>query len=259
MNTIISNPSPATAVRLQFPDALRGIAVLAMIVFHLCYDLDYFEFLHVDFSGNLFWVIFQKTIVSVFVLVAGISLGLTSRHGIRWHQFWRREVILLGCAALVSIASYILFPGSWIFFGILHFMALASVLALPFVCLGPINVLLGGLIIGLPWLVSHPVFNITALQWLGLNEVVVNTKDYTPFLPWFGVMLMGVFWGSQIEICRICIRPLPLSPLGTGLQWLGKHSLAVYMLHQPILFGLCALAATVREIGVTEIWEHLSV
>ncbi len=107
------------------------------------------------------------------------------------------------------------------------------------------NLLLGALCIALPWWVADPFFNAASLQWLGLGTVVSSTKDYTPLLPWFGVMLLGVYAGSNLEHCQVCLRPLPRWGWIRGLSWLGRNSLAVYLLHQPLLMALFWLVVKV--------------
>lgn len=239
-----------TVSRLDLPDALRGLAVLLMLVFHSAYDLNHFDILQLDLLHSDFWPAFQKVIVTLFVGVAGVSLALANRNGLKWDRFWRREGLLLASAGLVSAGSYWLFPASWIFFGVLHFMALASVLAVPFLRLGWLNLLLGGLALMLPWWVAEPFFNAAGLQWLGLGTEVSNTKDYTPLFPWFGVMLLGIYWGSIFGHCRFCLQPLPRWWWVRGLLWLGRHSLVVYLLHQPVLMALLWLVVTITP-GVT--------
>ncbi|OQX05755.1 MAG: hypothetical protein BWK73_32785 [Thiothrix lacustris] len=244
-----SSPVGGKISRLELPDALRGLAVLLMVVFHSAYDLNHFNLLQLDLLHSNFWPAFQRVIVTLFVGVAGMSLALASRQGLHWQRFWRREGLLLVSAALVSVGSYALFPTSWIFFGVLHFMVVASLLAVPLLRLGGWNMLLGVLCIALPWW-ADPFFNAAWLQWLGLGTVVSSTKDYTPLLPWFGVMLLGIYAGNNLEVCRWCLQPLPRWGWTQGLVGLGKHSLAVYLLHQPLLMALFWLVASVK-FGVT--------
>jgi uncharacterized membrane protein len=240
-NLLLSKPSSPVGgkvSRLELPDALRGLAVFLMLVFHSAYDLNHFNLLQLDLLHSGFWSAFQKVIVTLFVGIAGISLALASRNGLHWQRFWRSKGLLLASAGLVSVGSYAVFPTSWIFFGVLHFMAVASLLAVPFLRLGWLNLLLGMLAMALPWWVVDPFFNAAWLQWLGLGTVVSSTKDYTPLLPWFGVLLLGIYAGRNLEHCQICCQPLPRWWWVRALSGTGRHSLTVYLLHQPVLMGL---------------------
>jgi len=238
-----------TISRLELPDALRGLAVLLMLVFHSAYDLNHFNLLSLDLLHSTFWPAFQKVIVTLFVGVAGISLALAALRGLNKPRFWRREALLVVSAGLVSAGSYWLFPTSWIFFGVLHFMALASVLALPFLRLGGWNTVLGSVAVLLPWWIHEPLFNAAGLQWVGLGTAIANTKDYTPFLPWFGVMLFGVYIGNKFERCSWCVHPLPRWRGLAEIMWLGKHSLVVYLAHQPLLMAFFWLVATFTGVA----------
>jgi len=237
---IISAPAVS---RFPLPDVFRGLAVLLMMVFHSAYDLNHFNILTLDLFHGHFWPAFQKVIMTLFVGVAGVSLALAARHGLKWSRFLRREAILVASAGLVSAGSYWLFPTSWIFFGVLHFMALASVVALPFLRLGGWNLVLGNVAVWLPWFVNEPFFNTISLQWVGLGTEVANTKDYAPFLPWFGVLLFGIYIGSKFAHCSLCLRSLPAWRVLAWLRWLGRHSLVVYLAHQPLLMVFFWLVA----------------
>lgn len=232
-----------TTARFDLPDALRGFAVVLMMVFHFCFDLADFGYAQFDFYYDPFWLNARLFIVTLFIGVSGISLVLASRNGINWQRFWRREAVLVGCAALVSVSSYLMVPQAWIFFGILHFMALAALLAIPFLRLEKANLLLGlGLIAVGAW-VSFPLFDMPWLQWFGLMTHKPVTEDYAPLLPWFGVMLVGLFLGKKLPNQRFFIYPMSDYKVFRPLLWLGRHSLLVYMLHQPLfIFGLMLLS-----------------
>lgn len=227
-----------TPSRLDLLDAARGLAVTLMLVFHFCFDLNEFGYIHIDQLGNPFWLNFRLFIVSLFIGVSGISLVIATQRGIRWQKFLRREAILLACVALVSIGSFVEFPDSWIFFGILHFIAVASVMALPFVRFGLPSLVLGVGILLLSQWGKHPFFDQPALQWLGLMTHNPVTKDYVPLVPWFGVMLIGIFIGNYIQHWKLFRVDLRSRVWTMPLLWLGKHSLLVYIIHQPILFAL---------------------
>lgn len=234
-------PAPGNSThnaRYDLLDALRGLAVVMMMAFHFSFDLNLFGYVFLDFQHDPFLLNWRVLIVSLFVGVAGASLALACRNGIRWRSFLRREGILLACALLISAASYAIFPQNWIFFGILHLILVASLLALPFVRAGVPALLTSIAAFALWALFSHPLFDHPWLQWVGLMTHSPTTEDYAPLLPWFGVMLIGVFVGQHISQIPVFRYPLQQRLWAKPLLWLGRHSLLVYMLHQPLFFTL---------------------
>jgi uncharacterized membrane protein len=227
MKKIVVNP------RLVAIDALRGCAIALMVAYHFCFDLQYYGWIQTNFNEDPFWLWSRTIIVSLFLCVAGISLVLANRNGISWPGFQKRFGILAGCAALTSVSSYLLFPQSWIFFGVLHFIAVASVLGLGFLRYPRLALLVGIVLIALGCFVQLPFFNQTGLQFIGLMTYKPVTEDYVPLLPWFGVVLVGMFMGSK--------TPLLKWPRAAFLAYIGRHSLLIYMLHQPLLLAMLYL------------------
>lgn len=227
--------------RIYQLDALRGVAIVMMIAYHFGFDLDYFGFIAADLNHDPFWLTSRTLIVTLFLGVMGVSLQLAHRHGIRWHAVGRRFALLAGCAAVVTLATWILFPHSYVFFGILHFIALASLLGLPFLN-RPWLAIGGGaslLALGLSW--SHPFFNGELWQWIGLMTHKPITEDYVPLIPWFGVVLLGMAAGTAVTGSKT-------KRSGGGWQgalaWAGRHSLPIYLLHQPLLMGMLFLVTS---------------
>ncbi|PJC04807.1 MAG: hypothetical protein CO070_03610 [Gallionellales bacterium CG_4_9_14_0_8_um_filter_55_61] len=225
-------------------DALRGWAIVMMIAYHFSFDLNYHGWIHQDFNHAPFWLAARACIVSLFLLLVGISLVFNAQCADP-RSFWRRQTRLLVACVAVSLGSYLMFPDSFIFFGILHFILLASLVGRLFVRFHYANlaaalpVLLAGL------LYSNPLFNAPLLQWLGFMTYKPFTEDYVPFFPWFGVVLAGVFLGRLIigkPGWLIGYQP------GSQIRLLalaGRHSLAIYLLHQPVLLGVLFLVASI--------------
>ncbi|MBI3344503.1 MAG: DUF1624 domain-containing protein [Gammaproteobacteria bacterium] len=237
------HPTAKVPIRPRYPwvDAVRGTAIALMIAYHFCFDLVYFGVLSIDFNHTLFWLGLRSLIVSLFLGVMGMSLMLASRHGLRWRPYLRRLALLLASAGLVSLGSYLLFPASMIFFGVLHFIVVASVLALPFVHFYWINLVAGASLIIFGLIYQNELFNQPWLQWFGLMTYKPVTEDYVPLLPWFGVVLIGIFAGKAIYHRAPLPRFAAWQPVGTHgkiLAWAGRHSLAIYLIHQPVLLSV---------------------
>jgi len=223
--------------RFAFLDAARGFAVWLMIIYHFCYDLVLFKLAHFNLTQDIFWLSFRAMIVSLFLIIVGISLSFAFQIKKDWSAYYRRLMILGFAAALVSIGSYWLFGQRFIYFGILHFILIASVLALPFLKFNYLNLGLGLILIALGFTVQHSFFNQLHLHWLGMMTFKPPTEDFVPLVPWFGFVLIGIFVAKQ----------LPISKLSTWkndhwlkkiLIFLGRYSLIIYLIHQPILIGI---------------------
>lgn len=242
--------------RYPIVDAARGAAIVLMFVYHFMFDLRYYNVVAIDFNNDPVWLGLRTLIVSLFLGVMGVSLHLATASGINQRTFMRRLLQVMGCVALVSISSYMMFPKSMIFFGILHFIAAASVLGLLFYRWFWVNLGVGVALIVVGLTMQHPWFDQPGWQWIGLMTHKPVTEDYVPLLPWFGVVLLGLFVGKWIfSSPPPFIRLAGLAePWGKNLvQWQGKtrlsrllvfggkHSLPIYMLHQPVFFAILYL------------------
>lgn len=211
-----------------------------MITYHFAFDLNFFGVFEADFYRDERLIAIRNAIVTLFLLLVGISLTLAFRDGVQWRRYGTRLLVLAMCAATVSVGSAFVFPDSWIFFGVLHFILVASILALAFRSLYRLNLLFGIAVLIGGLSVSHPAFDSTSLSWLGLTTAKPVTEDYVPILPWFGIVLIGMFLGKlslrRIDFAILAERQ-PATSVGRGLVWLGRNSLVTYLLHQPIILG----------------------
>jgi uncharacterized membrane protein len=239
--------SRAADHRFDRLDAWRGVAIVWMAVFHFCFDLNHFRIIRQAFQTDPFWTLQRTAIVTLFLLCAGASQAVALHRGQSWRRFWRRWAQVAGCAVLVSVGSALMFPRSWISFGVLHGIAVMLVLARLAAPLGVWLWPLGLIALLLPQVVQHPFFDDRATNWTGLITHKPLTEDYVPVLPWLGVVL----WGQAAARWMLARRPSWLSgPLPAGLNplaVLGRWSLTFYMVHQPILIGAIMAVLALRR------------
>jgi len=227
--------------RIPALDAMRGAAICAMIVYHFAFDLNWFRVFAADFNHDWGWLLFRALIVTAFLLLVGVSLVVAQRAGISRTRFWKRIALIAGCALLVTVGSYAVFPRSFITFGILHCIAVSSILAWPLVRYPVAATIVGLIVISIGLQVHLATFDAPWLSWIGLMTHKPATEDYVPLLPWFGVVCLGIGVGSWLTARDYT----PLRPLSRRappwLCWLGRHSLLIYMVHQPVLLGALRL------------------
>ncbi len=225
---------------------LRGVAIIAMIVYHFSWDLSAYQLIGVDVVADLGWRIFARSIASTFLVLVGVNLVLAARNGFRPGPYFRRLGTIAAAALLVSLGTWWIDPNTFVFFGILHLVVVASVLALPFLRV-PIwlTATVAVLFLAGPYFLTNDIFNQPAWYWLGLSTMPPATVDYVPIFPWFGVVLLGVAAGRLI----VDHEALPLwrwHPSGwfaNALGVVGRWSLLIYLIHQPVLFGALYLVA----------------
>ena len=237
-------------VRFEHLDALRGVAVLWMTVFHFCFDLNQFHFIEANFYRDPLWLWQRTCILSLFLLCAGMGQAIAVHAGQSWRQFGRRWLQIAVCAALVSAGSATMFPNSWIYFGVLHGMAVMLVLCRLTAhwghwlwVLGAVPIALGAAAQSLHALFpALAVFDLKALTWLGLVSHKPVTEDFVPLLPWLGVMWWGMALGQWGVARGWLLWRVPSQGLQSmvlpRLAFIGRWSLCWYMLHQPLLIGL---------------------
>ena len=233
--TLLAAPS-----RLEFIDFARGIAVLAMIGFHLVFDLDHFSA-----EGRLglpswFWWAVPSCIGGTFLSLLGASAT------IRWEREGELAVARLrahalrigGCALVVNLVTFVATPATPIYFGVLHAAAI-SLFTLSWVR-GRTRLagILGGAMTLLGAGLATTSFSFPHLLWLGFRPSVNAGWDYYPILPWVGVALLGGWLSLRWQFAaQASNMPIP-ARAKTPFLWLGRHSLFVYFVHQPILLAL---------------------
>jgi len=271
-----SKPTTKKSNRFWEIDTLRGVAIVMMIIFHLMWDLWFFGVRPETVLYAGFWKYFQRTIPILFLSLAGISLTLSYRFAIRtrgnkkglFKKFLLRGLKVFGLGMLITIAVWAAGTG-YVHFGILHLIGFSIIAAYPFLRYRWINFVLWILfVIGGYFLqdlridalaslagydsaaVSFLNANPAWIAWLGLTPRGYVPVDYFPVIPWFGVVLLGVFLGNTFYTTegRTFYLPdysnwLPMR----FLSFLGRHSLVIYVIHQPILI------ATLYLLGIISV------
>ena len=236
--------------RLWEIDLLRGLAIIIMILFHFLYDLNHYSLAKIRlYSGPIVYVAYITA--SVFIILVGIALTISyskaqqsmSKKEIKL-KFLRRGIMILLLGMIVTVVSWIYIPERFIIFGILHCIGVSIIISLPFIRLRVGNLILGFLLIGIGSYLKLLTFDFNWLIPLGFLPRRFFTIDYFPLLPWFGVVMIGMAIGNFIypnakrqyhlkdRSCYLIVK---------SLCFLGRHSLIIYFLHQPILVGLIFL------------------
>lgn len=235
--------APIPGGRVLALDLARSAALLGMAVFHFAYDLQFFGHLPpgTTYAGGWYWL--AVTVAASFLFLSGISLQLAHGAAIRWPAFWRRLFKVAGAAALVSAATYAAFPDSFVYFGILHMIAVASLIGLAVLhlpALATLTLAAGVLLLPRSWrtdALPAPWFD-----WLGLSQAARPSVDFEPVFPWLAPFLAGLALSQIVARAGLWDR-MRTAPADWGrplraLAWPGRHSLLVYLLHQPVLMGL---------------------
>ena len=252
-------PSQSAPNRYDAIDALRGVAIVWMTVFHFCFDLNHFGWIQQQMLTDPVWTVQRSFIVSLFLFCAGLGQSVALERGVPGQKFsrgfWRRWVQVAGAALLVSAGSWWMFGRGYIYFGVLHGIAVMLILLRCLSGAGRWLWPLGLLLIAISWIayIAHgysrefDFLHAKAFNWLGLIRVKPFTQDYVPVLPWLGVMCWGMAAGQWVIANRPAWLARPLLGTKPGalpavvsrwLAGLGRWSLSYYLLHQPVLMGL---------------------
>jgi len=227
--------------RYRLLDLLRGLALYAMAVYHLAWDLLFLGLADIPVASGTFWLWFRAAIISSFLLLVGVSLVLVCRTGLDWKRHLVRVSRLVAAAAAVSLATLVIAPANWVFFGVLHCIAAASLLLLPAVRLPAAGAAVLGIAVIIADRFGQPLFDAPWLWWVGLGTFMPATLDYVPLFPWFGPVLLGIALGHGLFPRQGGSRLpdwAPRGALGRATAWCGHHSLLFYLLHQPVLLAI---------------------
>ena len=214
-----------------------------MVSFHFTWDLTFFHFIGPAFVDSLPFRLYGHAIASIFLVLVGVSMVLAQRASQPWPGYWRRMARLSFSAAAITVVTFYVMGSGFIFFGILHCIVLASLAAVPFLFL-PTGFGVAAMLLAfaLPLLVHSPALDGPNFWWLGLGTHLPVSDDIRPFLPWAGMVLAGVVAARGLQLWRMR-GGLVQGRAGCGLAAAGRHSLLIYMVHQPLMFGALALLA----------------
>ncbi len=240
-------------------DVLRGLAIIMMISYHLIFDLAYFGIYPMNVSTG-FWWIFARTTAFTFLFLVGVSLTLSHTRAEKlggnhsknlFAKYLKRGVKIFSLGLLITLATWLFIPQDFIVFGVLHFIGLAIILEYPFLNKKELNLILGIIFIMLGFVLTFFTVNIPWFLWLGLKPPGFITVDYFPLLPWLGVVSIGLFVGNILY--RDYKRRFKLPDLSHNIlvrifSFLGRHSLLIYLIHQPILIIILYLLG-VLDLG----------
>lgn len=218
--------------RIDEVDTLRGIAIVLMVIYHVVFDLDFLRIADIGLH-ELPWILFQRLIGTMFLLLVGVSLVLSDRRNPDYMHHARRAAKLGIVALAITLVTWIYPHDGFIRFGIIHLIAVSALIAPLFLRLGPINI-----VIGIALIVSGLKINYTDIDymfWLGWIRPDYMAFDHYPLVPWFGVVLIGLELGNRIDSWK---RRVPVSRL---LSYLGRNSLSIYLAHQPVILGILML------------------
>ncbi|WP_370875549.1 DUF1624 domain-containing protein [Methylobacterium amylolyticum] len=233
---------PPPLPRLPVVDAARAAALLAMAAYHTLWDLGHLRLTPENLAVTPLGHRAAEGIAGTFLLLVGVGLVLMNGRGVRWPPTLLRLARIAAAAGLVTLGTWIAFPGTYVFFGVLHCIAAASLIGLPFLFLPvPAVILAAAAVLAAPLVVHGALFDAPVLAFLGLGARPVQTNDYVPLFPWFGVVLAGIALGRlglpHLHRSRLGAWA-PRGRTGRAAVFAGRHSLALYLVHQPVLLGL---------------------
>jgi uncharacterized membrane protein len=250
-----SRPRLLASSRRQWEvDALRGFAIVLMIIYHFIWDLNYFGL----FQANLLsgtWQMFPRFIATLFTFTLGLSMTLSYNRELQagqpppFSKYLWRGLRIFGLGLFITVTTYFFIGRGFVIFGILHMLGLSTMVGYPFLRLSRWITLTAGLLVLAAGLYMDTLVVVFPwLIWLGVKQAGRYMVDFYPFVPWFGVALVGIFagyTGYPGGVRRFTLPRWAGAPPVTGLRFLGRHSLLIYMIHQPILIGLLMLFAGV--------------
>ncbi|MGZ9721666.1 DUF1624 domain-containing protein [Rhizobium miluonense] len=249
-----SADAPQKTPRIGFLDTARGVALLAMASYHCTWDFEFFGYLDAGTAETGWLKVYARLIASTFLFLAGFSLVLANTPEIRWRSYGRRLGMIVVAALAISIVTKLFIGPGWIYFGILHAIAASSIIGLLFLRLPAFATLLiaallaAGIVVDnviAPFSLHSAAFDTPWLWWVGLSETPQQSNDYVPLFPWLTPFLFGLGTARLAMSFGWLERLAKFGPGRNLIARAGRHSLAFYLVHQPVLFSLVYLLSLV--------------
>ena len=237
--------------RLEWLDVARGVALVAMAVYHFVWDLAQFGVVPPETPFVQPWRLFARCIAASFLFLVGIGLVVAHGRAIRWRSFARRMAKVCAAAAIITVGTLVATPHAFIFFGILHMIAAGSLVGLallkaPLALVAAVALAVAALGLGY----AHPFFDHPIWWWTGLGTLPIVSNDLVPFFPSFAAVAAGILaarlGGLGADGASAASQGVERSRASL-LAFLGRNSLIVYLVHQPILIG--GLWLTLKLLG----------
>jgi len=222
-------------------DLLRTNAIVVMIVFHTLYLLGYFHIHYTDLH-HLYWLWFAGG-GGTFIFLAGVSLTIASSRSKRIAPFLRRGLQIFAWGMGITLVTWIISRTDYVRFGVLHFFGIAFILGPFFLRFRFINLILGVALMAIGFYLRGIYFDFPWLLWLGLRPHYFAGFDYIPLLPWFGLFLVGMFFGKILYPQgnrRFNIPEFNYS-VTSALTLPGRHPLGIYLAQWPAIIGILLL------------------
>lgn len=238
----------APSVRYHLIDALRGFALVNMVLFHLMYDIFNIFSAGTGWNSEPLTIIWERFICCSFIILSGVSFNFS-------HHPFKRGIILNACGFLITVVTVLVMPSQAVWFGILNFLGCAMMISYPLkaylenikpVVGAIVSLLLFAFLYGVPegyvgffgielFKLPEFLYGAKALAFIGFPSADFHSTDYFPIIPWIFLFLSGYFVWRVIKNCnadRFFMRKVPF------FDFIGRHTLIIYLLHQPIIMGI---------------------